>query len=174
MIKKPPFDHSRCLVFARFSLSIPPELKRIKRPARTGELAYCFVLPLSTCPTSNVTGTAAMAGHGWRMGKLKSTVWGYMRAQFVAQRQKLALPLSGRPQIMAVRFSSTEPDACSNWAKIPIDMLTVAKSRNGKPQQHRLGIVQDDAPKFADVSQHWEPAKSGEGFVCIEVRTGEP
>lgn len=173
MIKRPPFDHGRSIVFARFTLSVPPEIKRIKRPERTGEFVCDFAIPLSACPTSNVTGTASMAGQGWRMGKLKSTVWSYMQAQFRKQRVERQFPLSGRPQIMAVRFSSTEPDACSNWAKIPIDMLTVAKIRNGKPQQHRLGIIQDDAPRVVDVSQHWEPAKVGEGFVYIEVRTGE-
>jgi hypothetical protein len=166
------FDSDRCRVFAVTTLSMPPELPRIKRPERHGGLLYAFVLPLSVCPSSNVTGQAGMAGAGWRMGKLKSACWSYMRAQSIRSRD-VKIPLPGRPQIIATRFSSKEPDACCNWAKIPIDMLTVAKVRNGRAQQHRLGIIVDDAPRFADVSQHWEPAPQGHGFVYLEIYEGE-
>ena len=166
-----PFDVNRCRVFAVTALATPPVLSRIVRPERHGGLLYAFVLPLAVCPSSNVTGQAGMAGNGWRMGKIKSACWSYMRAQSLRSRE-FRLPLTGRPQIIATRFSSKEPDSCCNWAKLPIDMLTVAKVRNGRAQQHRLGIIIDDAPKFADVSQHWEPATQGSGFVYLEVLEG--
>jgi hypothetical protein len=114
-----------------------------------------------------------MAGQGWRIGKLKATCWNYLKVQWIRSANRtLPLPLPGRPQIIATRLSSVEPDACCNWAKLPIDMLTVARTINGRAQQHRLGIIQDDAPKFVDVSQHWEPAPSGAGFVYLEIYEG--
>lgn len=168
-----PFDPDRCRVFAVTTLSMPPELPRIVRPERNGGLLYAFVLPLSVCPSSNVTGQSGMAGNGWRIGKIKSACWSHMRAQSLRSRD-FKLPLLGRPQIIATRFSSKEPDACCNWAKIPIDMLTTPKVRNGRAQQHRLGIIVDDAPKYVDVIQRWEPAKQGEGFVYLEIYEGIP
>lgn len=172
-VRHVPFDSDRCRLFAVTTLSMPQSLPRVVRPERHGGLLYAFVLPLSVCPSSNLTGQAGMAGAGWRLGKLKSACWAYMRAQSIRPRD-FRLPLLGRPQIIATRFSSKEPDVCCNWCKIPIDMLTVAKTRNGLPQQHRLGIIVDDAPKFADVIQRWEPAKPKEGFVYLEIYEGEP
>jgi hypothetical protein len=168
-----PFDSDRCRVFAVTTLALPPALPRLTRPERHGGLLYAFVLPLSVCPSSNTTGRAGMAGQGWRMGKLKSACWGYMKPQSLRSRD-FRLPLPGRPQIIATRFSTNEPDSCCNWAKIPIDMLTVARTINGRTQQHRLGIIVDDAPKHVDVVQRWEPAKRGQGFVYLEIYEGEP
>lgn len=87
-----------------------------------------------------------------------------MRAQ---ARLIVAQPLSGRPQVVCLRLSSTEPDAYSDWAKMAVDALCVPAGR----RKEGLGYLRDDRPKDAEVVQFWEPAKRGEGFVYIEIRS---
>lgn len=51
-----------------------------------------------------------------------------------------------------------------------IDILCARTAKRPK----RLNIIVDDKPACADVRQHWEPAKQGQGFGLIEIwDTGE-
>ena len=79
--KRPtPFDIDRCRLFAVTTLSMPPALPRITRPERHGGLLYAFVLPLSVCPSSNLTGRAGMPARerGKALGE-----WDNKRAEFI-------------------------------------------------------------------------------------------
>lgn len=145
---------------AETALSLPPSLSRIERPDCDGTRVAQFVLPLELCkPQNRKRGTPV-----WAAKKHLDAVTQAM----VVQVRPWRTVLSGRPQVRCVRFSSTEPDAFSDWAKVPVDVLCAPTARN----RNRLNIIQDDAPRFADVKQWWEPAKRGEGFVYIAVFTG--
>jgi hypothetical protein len=143
-------------------LSRPPEREWITRPALRGRPIAQFILPLRLCLPTNRTGRAGMAGQPWRIAKLKKEIAQRMRLQ-CTPRDK---PLPGRPQVIAVRFSSVEPDRFADWGKIAIDVLCkrTAKHRN------RLNILEDDRPRCAEVHQWWEYMPRGEGFVFLEVR----
>lgn len=92
---------------------------------------------------------------------MKHDVLVLMLVQHRPRRQ----PLPGRPFVRCVRFSSVEPDKYADWAKLPVDRLT-AKSRG-------LGFLRDDRPGDCEIHQGWEHAKNGQGFVLVEVWTGE-
>jgi hypothetical protein len=142
-------------------LSREPELDRLERPKFNGETVARFVLPLDLCKPQNA--------------KRGAPVWAAM-----ADRKKLAkmmfiqhrpveFPLPGRPQVLCIRLSSTEPDRYSDWMKTAVDVLCPPNKRCTE----RLNMIHDDAPKYADVISWWEPAKKGHGFCYIEVRTGK-
>ena len=98
-------------------------------------------------------------------------------------------PLAGRPLVRCIRYSSSEPDTTAGWSKVPVDCLQPSGVRNVSktvthPYGHKvqvsrqvpyrgLGIISSDSPRVTDVVEWWEPAKRGEGFVVIEVWTGE-
>lgn len=147
---------------AQSIIAAPPAFPWIRRPEFRGRAVAQFVLPLALCPTGNVQLTRSMAGQPWRVGKAKQAVADAMRMQC----RPWETPLPGRPQVLAVRFSSEPPDRCSDWAKWSIDILCrrTAKLRN------RLGIIVDDSPRVCDVHTWWEPTKRGKGFVFLEVR----
>lgn len=155
------FDRFVLLERAESILSAPPELERIERPRWGGDRVARFVLQLELCkPQNRKRGTPS-----WAAKKHLDAVTQAMAIQ--VRPWRAVLP--GRPQVRCVRFSSTEPDAFSDWAKVAVDVLCAPTKRNA----NRLNIIQDDAPKFADVKQWWEPAKQGHGFVYIAVWTGE-
>lgn len=142
-------------------LAAPPALHHIRRPVPRGSRVARFAIPIELCKTTNRTRGAA----GWALGRAKSKLATMMGFQCAARRE----PLPGRPQVLCVRFSSSEPDAYSDWAKAAVDVLTMRTPR----AQRRLGLIRDDKPSAAEVVQWWEPAPPRKGFVVIEVWTGE-
>lgn len=118
-----------------------------------GELIERFVLPLSLVQPQNRT-----HGKTWLLGQLKSQCLAFMQSQLVTRRTS---PLSGRPQVLCIRFSTTEPDKYSNGFKVAVDRLK------------DLRLIVDDAPKFIDVNEWWEKAPRGKGCGVIEVWSGQ-
>jgi hypothetical protein len=148
------------LSFAESLLARPPAEPWITRPEPHGEIVARFVLPLELCQPQNRT----RHGQSWQLGKLKRDVYLCLLAQNGPQRA----PLPGRPQVLCLRLSSGPCDAYADWAKHAIDALCVPKGR----RTHGLGYLRDDGPRDIDLQQWWEPAKRGEGFCYIEIRTG--
>lgn len=142
--------------------STPPILDRIVRPVPRGSLVARFTLPLSLCVTQN----SKRHSSGWSDSKRRHAV---AMAMFAQVRPKPA-PLPGRPQVLCLRLSTVEPDAYSDWAKQAVDVLCAPTKRS----RERLNIIVDDAPKFIELHQWWEPAKRDDCRVMIEVWTGEP
>jgi hypothetical protein len=133
--------------------SRPPLREHIERPTPVGQCVMRFALPLALVQPQNRT-----HGKTWMLGKLKRECLAVMRAQLPA---RLALPLPGRPQVLCTRFSSVEPDKYNDSFKVAVDRLV------------DFGILQDDAPKFVDLHQWWEPAPPKCGFAVIEVWSGK-
>jgi hypothetical protein len=154
-----PFSVAASLRFADEALSKPPTQPHIVRPEPRDNLVTRFVLPVSLCPTTNRTRHA----QGWQLAKLKAAIWRLMQIQNGSKHETL----NGRPQVLCVRFSSVEPDRFSDWGKMPVDLLCVPKGR----RKHGLGLLVDDAPRFAEVHQWWEQAPKGQGFCYFEVRS---
>lgn len=142
------------------TLSLPPAKPWIERPQFNGEVIARFVLPNELCQPQNAKRDSQI----WRRQKDRVTI----QSQMVLQCRPRPEPLTGRPQVLCVRFSSVEPDKYSDWCKVPVDVLC----RKRVDRVQRLNIIHDDAPRYADVWQWWEPAPKDEGFVFIEVRTG--
>lgn len=145
---------ARALNRADAILAAPPAQPHIKRIPPRGRRVQRFALPLGLCPPQNRT----RHGRGWRLGKLKDDLSLVMLAQ---ARGRRSAPLPGRPLVRCVRFSAVEPDAYSDWAKLPVDRLTVAKGG--------LGYLRDDRPRDCEVVQWWERAPAVEGFALLEV-----
>lgn len=143
-------------------LALPPARDWIVRPAVRGEPVARFILPLQLCLSTNHTGRSAFASDTKLLGRMKDELAQLMAVQCRPWKE----PLKGRPQVLAVRFSSREPDACSNFAKWAIDVLCRKRGNS-----HRLNIIEDDRPRLAEVHQWWEPCPRGEGFVFLEVRS---
>lgn len=155
------FDWRAALYEARALLSIPPPTgHRIVRPEKRGELVHSFTLPLEMCLGTNRTRHSNPGQHA----KLKKSLLALLRLESAIYRQRE--PLAGVPQVLCTRFSSVQPDAYADWAKMPIDALCVPQGR----RKEGLGLLRDDRPKDAEIVQWWEPAKRGKGFVYIEVR----
>lgn len=158
----PTFSVSAALAYAAKTLSEPPKWEHVERVAGVGELVARFVLPLELCQTSN----ARMRG-GFKQRRaeaaMKQTCFAMMLSQNNGRRE--AAPLTGRPFVRAIRFSSKEPDHGSDWAKNPIDRLVVGKTG--------LGYLVDDAPKFCKVVTFAEYAPPSSGFCLVEIYTGE-
>lgn len=138
-----------------------PALEHIVRPRFIGSVVASFVLPLDLCKPQN----AKRGAPGWLAKATRIKIAKEMFAQCAPRKE----PLPGRPQVLCVRLSSSEPDKYSDWAKTAIDTLCSPNKRC----KERLNLIKDDAPKFADVCCWWEPAKRGNGLVYMEVRTGE-
>lgn len=150
-------------VRAEEALAQPPKFKRIERPIAIGDRVASFIIPLELLPTSNRTGRVANAA-AWMRARLKKNLFAVMWRQC----QRFERPLSGRPLVHCVRFSSTEPDAYNDGFKAAIDILCARTDRH----PNRLNIIVDDRPACVDVRQWWEHAKRGEGFGLIEVWRG--
>lgn len=154
-------SRERCISKVTECLSSEPIQSHIVRPRFIGQVVASFVLPLDLCKPQN----AKRGAPGWLAKATRLKIAREMFAQGIPREA----PLPGRPQVLCLRMSSNEPDRYSDWAKTAIDTLCAPNKRC----KERLNIIKDDAPKFADVHCWWEPAKRGEGFVYIEVRTGE-
>jgi hypothetical protein len=152
------------LAFADRTLSAPPARSHIVRPVPRGDLVARFALPLELCRPQN---RRDGAGPAWALAKTKAQLAQVMATQWLRQRGGIETPLTGRPQVLCLRFSSVEPDGYADWAKAAVDILT------SRGRGHRLGIIVDDRPSCADVVQWWEPAKPGAGGVLVQVFRGE-
>lgn len=150
-----------CLEYSDNTLTDPPKWEWAKRVQGVGDLVQRFVLPLDLCLTSNVRMRAGVAGAGWKLGKVKQEV---SRRMLIQAGRRFRVPLGGRPQILAIRYTSRPTDATSDWAKVPIDRLLPSG----------LGLIADDSPKHVDISTWCEPKPTGKpGFVVLEVWSGE-
>lgn len=163
-IREPRFIWREALARAESVLSEPPAVSRIQRPERRGELVQRFVLPLTLCPTTNRTRHTIAWQHARDKAHLLTCLRSQMRGLLRAEA-----PLPGRPQVLCMRLSTVEPDVYSDWAKRAVDALCVPAAR----RKDGLGFLRDDRPKDIELVQWWEPAKRGEGFVYIEIRSGE-
>lgn len=152
--KPAPFSVREAITRADAAFELAPLAPHIERPKLVGQCLHRFAFPLSVCPSTNMT----RHGQAWKLSKMKASCAALMSAQL---KSRPALPLGGRPQVMAVRFSSVEPDAYADWAKIPVDCLK------------KLGIIAEDNPRAIKLSQHWEPAAPKVGFVLLECWSGE-
>jgi hypothetical protein len=155
-----PFSVAETLARADAALASPPPLARLARPTPSGRRVARFVLPLDACKPQNRTN--------------HRKPWAYQadreRVSLImgAQSKRQPSPLQGRPVVVCTRFSSSEPDTYSDWAKMAVDVLCLPDSR----ARNRLGFLVDDKPKCAEIIQRWEPAKPKDGFVLIEVFEG--
>lgn len=154
----PTFSFKAALLRAEETLSKPPRWPHTRRVAPVGELVQRFALPLELCPTLN----AFAEMPNWKRKKLKDSVGKLMLIQNGGRRR--AKPLTGRPMVRAIRFSSVESDEDAAWMKFPVDRLRV---KDG------LGFIVDDKPASVHRVSWVEYAKRGEGCVVIEVWTGE-
>jgi hypothetical protein len=128
-----------------------------------GSLVARYFLPLEDCQPQN----AKRYAPSWAVTKARTIVLQRMRIQH--QRGKFpSKTLPGRPYVRCVRLSSVEPDKYSDWAKVAVDCLC----RDTKRATGRLGLIHDDAPKFAEIDQQWREAKPGKGYCVIEVWSG--
>jgi len=142
-----------------------PKLAHIVRPEPHGIVVARFILPLELCKPQNRK-RAPTRGAGFLEAKTRRSILSCL----TSQARPFAEPLPGRPQVLCVRFSSSEPDRYSDWAKVSVDCLCAPTERS----PNRLGIIRDDAPRFAEIEQWWEPAPRGDGWVYVEVRSGTP
>ena len=148
------FSAHIALTRADEQLSRPPLQPHIERAKPVGQCRHRFALPLPICQPQNRTRHA----QPWALGKMKAECLALMRAQMVSRPTS---PLPGRPMVLCVRFSSVEPDAFADWAKVPVDCLK------------KLGIIVDDKPKAIDLQQSWEPAPPKAGFCLVEIWSGK-
>jgi hypothetical protein len=149
-----PFSVRDALSRSLLAMDQPPLAAHIERPKPEGQCLMRFALPLSLLPTGN----AMRHGQPWKLAKLKSQCLSLMRAQLPT---RLELPLPGRPQVLCVRFSSVEPDKYNDGFKVAVDCLV------------KMGLLVDDAPRFVDLHQWWEPMAPKAGFGVVEVWSGE-
>lgn len=156
------FSIAKSLRHARETLTNPPAERWIDRGDPAGEKVCEFVLPLEFCKPFNRVGRAGTANQRWLHKKIKDSAYQTMWAQNGGVAKE---PLSGRPHVACVRFSSVASDADSGWTKNPVDRLRVGK--NG------LGIIKDDKRKDIKLMSWWERAPRGAGFVYVAVFTGE-
>jgi hypothetical protein len=157
----PPRSRFDLLLVATKRLSLPTIPSRVVRPEFHGEVVARFILPLELCQAQN----SKRSERVWTVSKRKSALRGEMWKCVRPAR----VILSGRPQVLCVRFSAVEPDKYADWGKEAVDVLCRKTARHPT----RLNIIHDDAPRYADVHQWWEQAAPKEGFVYIEVRTGK-
>lgn len=148
-----PFSIRDALTRSMAAFEKPPLVAHIERPKPLGQCLMRMALPLTLLQPQNRTRQA----QPWKMAKLKKECLALMRTQLPALP---ALPLPGRPQVLCTRFSSVEPDKYNDGFKIAVDRLV------------DLGVLIDDAPKFIDLHQHWEPAPPRCGFGIVEVWSG--
>jgi hypothetical protein len=179
-ISAPLFDATGACRRALAVLAAPPARPHIVRPEALGELAGVWALPLELCPTLN----ALAEMPSWARQRIKANALALMLAQ--TEGRLAPAPLPGRPLVRALRLSSVEPDRDSGWPKVPVDRLCVG--RRLRPKHLRadvwralatrmrpvgLGWLRDDRPSTLDLRAWWEPAAPGEGFVYVELWTGE-
>jgi hypothetical protein len=148
---------------AEETLRVPPALARLARPVPRGSLVASWVLPIELLKPQNWARHRPVGV----LAKLKDQLYRLMWAQ---QPYRPEAPLSGRPQVICTRFSSTEPDAYSNTFKAAVDLLCVPDSKRRK---RGLGFIVDDKPQFLEEIQRWEPAPPGRGQGLIDLYDGQ-
>lgn len=144
-------------------LAAPPRHAHQARIEPKGSLVQRLALPLDLCPTTNFTRHAPI----WKAAQTKRNIM----LAYLCQAERQPAPLDGRPFVRCVRFSTNEPDAFSDWAKMAVDALTLPR-RERTRNHDGMGFLVDDRPKCVDVVQSWEYAARGTGFVLVEVWTG--
>lgn len=159
-------------------LAKPPSRDFIRRPELAPHIIFRAALPAELCKEANATSRRAYAGANWAFASTKNRIWELLEGQSIAWRQRgIPWPVEldhGRPQVIAIKFSSHPNDEGSNPAKAAIDMLTCRKlldKKRSKYTAHRLGIIKDDRRSEVDQYHWWEflPRKYA-AFVLIEVR----
>lgn len=144
-----------------------PAFGHLARVAGRGELVARFALPLElAAPTNRRAHQKA-----WALGAMKEKVFRLMWIQHPQIRKE---PLHGKPMVRCIRFSTTEPDALADWAKMAVDCLCMprAPKKLGGRAKKGLGLIFDDAPKYVEIATWWEKARAGEGLALIEVWSG--
>jgi len=134
------------------TILLQPPLGHVARVEPVGQLIERFFLPLSLVQPQNRT-----HGKTWMLGKMKAECLVLMRAQLSTRPTS---PLPRRPQVLCVRFSTTEPDKYNDGFKVAVDRLK------------DLGLIVDDSPRYIDLHQWWEKAPRGKGCGLIEVWSG--
>jgi hypothetical protein len=94
-----------------------------------------------------------------------------MRIQWLKAGVTAVTPLPGRPQLRAIRFSSTHSDDTSAWWKEPVDVLLPPRMRRGK-RIDGIGVLADDRPSLLETRSWWEKVKRGQGFALLELWSG--
>jgi hypothetical protein len=151
-----------------------------------GTLVQRFVLPLDLCKTTNAL-LSMMQSRPRKDGQkafsparqAKALEEKVFRMMWVQCPQIRATPLSGRPQVRMVRFSSVEPDDGADGLKLARDLLRPAKSPVFDPRTRKLkggrkgfGFIVDDAPRFIETSRWWEKVPPGKGLGLLEIWSG--
>ncbi len=164
---------------ARSTLAAPPAHERVQRREPEGRFVAGWVLPLDMAP-----GVNSLNGRtGWQKGAARARIIKEMLRQ--SSQARPSAPLSGRPFVRVIRFSSVEPDGDNAFSKLPLDALLVDRPKRpkGMPEvlwhqirptlkPKKLGYLLDDSPKHIDLFVGWEPAPPGKGCVLVEVWTG--
>jgi len=191
-----PFTRAEATAFLAFAdsvLALPPSRPWIERHPGRGRVVLRFALTLAMAAPQNRSRHA----QGWQMARERSSVLSAMAGQLAWQvtvrgpdgvfavPMQLGwckhgrgiiptwpAPLTGRPMVRAIRFSSVAPDPTAAWHKCAIDCLRVPRQRAGKLVPG-LGVLVDDRPALLELREWHEPAPKGQGGAIIEVWTGE-
>lgn len=180
--RKPLPPVSRCIDWineARSLLQKPPP-PGVERPEARGELVACFGLPLDLCLPQD------RRRQLWMALATRKDLLELMNNQALALGwNRIKRPLSGRPQVLCVRFSAGATDAYADWAKTAVDILCPSVTRTIKKKNKKtgkvtvktttangLGLIGKDTVTAIDEKQWSEPARMGHGFCYIEIRTG--
>lgn len=144
-----------------------PPSGHLPRIEGRGTLVARFALPLELAAPTN----RRHYQQQWALASMKAKVFRMLQLQHPEIR---ATPLPGRPQVRCIRFSTVEPDAFSDWHKMPVDCLCPMKPprKEGGRKKLGLGLLFDDKPQHADVVAWWEKAPQRQGLALIEVWTG--
>lgn len=148
-----------------------PALPWIERPQARGELVIRWCLPVWLCQTSN----AARRQPDWYYSRIRADLFRLMLPVWIRSGRRRGEPLSGRPQVLALRCSPRAPDPCSDWAKAAVDrpILPLTIKRKGRTVDcKRFGLIEDDRPECADVKQWWEPCAAAASCVLLSVWSG--
>jgi hypothetical protein len=180
-VKRPAraFDIEAARATVEAILAAPPANERVQRRAPDGQLVARWLLPLDMAP-----GVNSLNGRsGWQKGAARARCIKEMLRQVGGKRP--AAPLSGRPHVRVIRFSSVEPDGDNAFSKLPLDALLIDRPKRPKGMHEvmwalvkpklkpkKLCYLVDDSPKHIDLFVGWEPAPPGRGCVLVEVWTG--
>ncbi len=174
--------HTEALQFAQHALLAPPGAHaagmRKGKPAiataeRLGRLVERYelrgpvhlraVLPIELCPTMN----ELLRLH---FGAKTSIQAKALKAIFTQNRCKQwAKPITGRPLVRCIRFTTRPTDGDASWTKVPLDVLTTG-IRGGGP--HHLGVIEDDNREAIEDRAWWEPSVPNMQFVYLDVSGG--
>jgi hypothetical protein len=164
------FDVRSAYDRAAVILRDPPARRHIVRVKPVGDLVARFALPLEVCEPQN----ARRKAPGWAMAQKRDDILHLFALQLCGHLP--TAPLTGRPIVQCIRFSSRAPDAFADSFKLAVDCLSPSRIRRhkGVPRLIRgIGLIADDRPEVCDVRQRWEYAARGTGFCLVELWSGE-